>query len=73
MSMSGCHRYSHNFCERSFILCVCLAVSVFYYRPDLIQYDQLSDNPMDNLCKAFQVAEQKLGLPQILDPKGILL
>ena len=42
-------------------------------RPDLIEYDQLLASPssyMGNLNNAFKVAEQELGLPQLLDPEG---
>jgi len=50
-------------------------VAVFYSRPDLIEYDELLASPgsyMDNLNNAFKVAEQELGLPQLLDPEGDL-
>ncbi|XP_065894663.1 spectrin beta chain, non-erythrocytic 1-like isoform X3 [Dysidea avara] len=44
------------------------------HRPDLIEYDQLLASPsnyMGNLNNAFKVAEQELGLPQLLDPEDI--
>lgn len=44
------------------------------YRPDLIEYDQLlTCSNVDNLNNAFKVAEQELGLPQLLDPEGDLV
>ena len=51
-------------------------IAVLYSRPDLIEYDQLLASPgsfMDNLNNAFKVAEQELGLPQLLDPEGNLV
>ena len=47
---------------------------MFHFRPDLIKYDQLLDIPssyMDNLNNAFKVAEEELGLTQLLDPEGV--
>ena len=59
-----------------FFMCVHCCLCFIYCRPDLIRYDQLSDNPSsykDNLNNAFKVAEQELGIAQILDPEGDLL
>ena len=59
------------------IICVChyllLKICFLYsYRPDLIDYDLLSPNDhIDNLNNAFVVAEQHLGLPQLLDAEGV--
>ena len=42
--------------------------------PDLIDYDLLSPSDhIDNLNNAFLVAEQKLGLPQLLDAEGVFI
>lgn len=42
------------------------------HRPDLIQYDQLSkDDPAKNLQLAFDVAEEKLGIPKLLDVEDL--
>ncbi|PAA46340.1 hypothetical protein BOX15_Mlig013263g8 [Macrostomum lignano] len=41
-------------------------------RPDLIDYNTLSKaQPVENLQNAFQVAEDRLGLAQLLDPEDV--
>ena len=53
-------------CTRGIGYC-CLSVC----RPDLIDYGLLSPGShIDNLNNAFHVAEQHLGLPQLLDAEG---
>ncbi|VDI28102.1 Hypothetical predicted protein [Mytilus galloprovincialis] len=43
------------------------------YRPDLLEYHKLSkENPLKNLNIAFNVAEQHLDIPKLLDPKDII-
>ena len=55
-----CQRVGHDFIV---VICTC--------RPDLIDYDMLSPGShIDNLNNAFHVAEQHLGLPQLLDAEG---
>ena len=55
-----CQRVGHDFIV---VICTC--------RPDLIDYDMLSlGSHIDNLNNAFHVAEQHLGLPQLLDAEG---
>ncbi|PAA48124.1 hypothetical protein BOX15_Mlig013263g7 [Macrostomum lignano] len=42
------------------------------HRPDLIDYNTLSKaQPVENLQNAFQVAEDRLGLAQLLDPEDV--
>ena len=41
------------------------------HRPDLIEFNKLTKaNPMQNLNNAFNVAEQTLGLSQLIDAEG---
>lgn len=41
-------------------------------RPDLLDYSSLRpDRPLHNLNTAFHVAEQELGIAQLLDPEDI--
>lgn len=41
------------------------------FRPDLIDFDKLKNsNVHHNLQNAFDMAEQHLGLTQLLDPEG---
>ena len=41
-------------------------------RPDLIDYDSCDPaNPVENMSKAFQVAEDKLGIIRLLDPEDV--
>lgn len=41
-------------------------------RPDLLDYGSLSlDHPLHNLSSAFRVAEQELGIAQLLDPEDV--
>lgn len=41
-------------------------------RPDLLDYASLSlDHPLHNLSSAFRVAEQELGIVQLLDPEDV--
>ena len=41
------------------------------HRPDLLNYDDFDpDKPMENLEKAFKVAEEELGIIRIVDPEG---
>ena len=41
-------------------------------RPDLLDYGSLSpDRPLYNLSFAFRVAEQQLGIAQLLDPEDV--
>lgn len=48
-----------------------LAVEMWYFRPDLIEYNQLiKANPVYNLNNAFTVADEKLGLTALLDAEG---
>ncbi|XP_040602017.1 LOW QUALITY PROTEIN: spectrin beta chain, non-erythrocytic 5 [Mesocricetus auratus] len=42
------------------------------HRPDLLDYASLSlDHPLHNLSSAFRVAEQELGIVQLLDPEDV--
>ncbi|XP_059505307.1 spectrin beta chain, non-erythrocytic 5 isoform X2 [Stegostoma tigrinum] len=42
------------------------------HRPDLINYKSLKQHQrIDNLTNAFTVAEEKLGIPQLLDPEDV--
>nr|XP_048315627.1 spectrin beta chain, non-erythrocytic 5 [Myodes glareolus] len=42
------------------------------HRPDLLDYSSLSlEHPLHNLSSAFRVAEQKLGIAQLLDPEDV--
>ncbi|XP_028622676.1 spectrin beta chain, non-erythrocytic 5 [Grammomys surdaster] len=42
------------------------------HRPDLLDYGSLSlDRPLYNLSFAFRVAEQQLGIAQLLDPEDV--
>ncbi|XP_060228154.1 spectrin beta chain, non-erythrocytic 5 [Meriones unguiculatus] len=42
------------------------------HRPDLLDYGSLSpDRPLHNLSFAFRVAEQELGIAQLLDPEDV--
>ncbi|KAL6035829.1 hypothetical protein STEG23_005226 [Scotinomys teguina] len=42
------------------------------HRPDLLDYGSLSpDHPLHNLSSAFLVAEQELGIAQLLDPEDV--
>ncbi|XP_076785650.1 spectrin beta chain, non-erythrocytic 5 isoform X3 [Arvicanthis niloticus] len=42
------------------------------HRPDLLDYGSLSlDRPLYNLSFAFRVAEQQLGITQLLDPEDV--
>uniref|UniRef100_A0A8C8UJX6 Calponin-homology (CH) domain-containing protein n=1 Tax=Peromyscus maniculatus bairdii TaxID=230844 RepID=A0A8C8UJX6_PERMB len=42
------------------------------HRPDLLDYGSLSlDHPLHNLSSAFRVAEQELGIAQLLDPEDV--
>lgn len=41
-------------------------------RPDLLDYSSLRpDRPLHNLTYAFHVAEQELGIAQLLDPEDV--
>lgn len=43
------------------------------HRPELIEYSKLSkDNPLENLNTAFDVAEQHLDIPRMLDPEDMV-
>uniref|UniRef100_A0A1I8GU15 Spectrin beta chain n=1 Tax=Macrostomum lignano TaxID=282301 RepID=A0A1I8GU15_9PLAT len=42
------------------------------HRPDLVDFNALNKSePMANLTNAFQVADEKLGLAQLLDPEDV--
>ncbi|ERE70802.1 spectrin beta chain, brain 4-like protein [Cricetulus griseus] len=42
------------------------------HRPDLLDYASLNlDHPVHNLSSAFRVAEQELGIAQLLDPEDV--
>ena len=42
------------------------------HRPDLLDYDECDpENPIENLEKAFQVAEEELGILRIVDPEDV--
>ena len=42
------------------------------HRPDLLDYEECDpENPLDNLEKAFQVAEKDLGIIRIVDPEDV--
>ncbi|XP_023568382.1 spectrin beta chain, non-erythrocytic 5 [Octodon degus] len=42
------------------------------HRPDLLDYSSLHSNrPLHNLTSAFHVAEQELGIAQLLDPEDV--
>ena len=42
------------------------------HRPDLVQYDKMQKAaPVNNLNNAFQVADDKLGIPKLLDPEDV--
>ncbi|KAM4828969.1 LOW QUALITY PROTEIN: spectrin beta chain, non-erythrocytic 5 [Thomomys bottae] len=42
------------------------------HRPDLLEYSSLRpERPLHNLSLAFHVAEQKLGIAQLLDPEDV--
>ncbi|KAM7327506.1 hypothetical protein ACRRTK_013873 [Alexandromys fortis] len=42
------------------------------HRPDLLDYGSLSlQHPLHNLSSAFRVAEQELGIAQLLDPEDV--
>lgn len=44
---------------------------VHAHRPDLVNYDELDpEEPIVNLTKAFNLASEHLGVPQLLDPEG---
>jgi hypothetical protein len=50
-----------------------LCALIHRHRPDLIKYDELTkDNALANLNLAFDVAEQFLGVPKILDAVDIV-
>jgi len=40
-------------------------------RPDLVDLDDLSDDPVGNLAMAFDLAYEHLGIPKLLDPGEI--
>ena len=43
------------------------------HRPDILNYDDCDPNqPMENLERAFKVAEEELGIIRIVDPEGTL-
>lgn len=43
------------------------------HRPELIDYNKLTkDNPIENLNTAFDVAEQHLDIPRMLDPEDMV-
>ena len=45
---------------------------IHHFRPDLIDYESLSaEDPRGNAAKAFDVAEQNFGIPQLLEPQDI--
>ena len=44
----------------------------FNNRPDLIDYESCDPaHPVDNMNKAFQVAEEKFGIIRLLDPEDV--
>ncbi|XP_038646180.1 spectrin beta chain, non-erythrocytic 5 [Scyliorhinus canicula] len=44
------------------------------HRPDLINYEQLNPKPwIRNLTNAFDVAEEELGIPKLLDPEDVAI
>ena len=56
---------------RTCVLEELVTVVFLFCRPDLIDYGLLSPGShIDNLNNAFHVAEQHLGLPQLLDAEG---
>ena len=41
------------------------------YRPDLVDFTQaMSHDRKESLADAFRVAEENLGVPRIVEPKG---
>lgn len=41
------------------------------HRPDILNYDDCDPaTPLENLAKAFKVAEEELGIIRIVDPEG---
>eukprot|EP00061_Rhincodon_typus_P014080 g40882.t1 len=47
-------------------------ISFSHPRPDLINYKSLKQHQrIDNLTNAFTVADEKLGIPKLLDPEDV--
>ena len=49
-----------------------MCAMVYNHRSDLIDYESCDPSrPIDNMNKAFQVAEEKFGIIRLLDPEDV--
>lgn len=59
--------------DTSFMDGLAICALVHKYDPTLINYDGLDKNDIfGNLTKAFQLAEDHMGIPQVIDPKDMV-